>query len=60
MNLRTQLLKRGDVRFGAREAYDLMSVCNEFLGRFAADKSGGAGNEYTREKTLPVQNAGIW
>jgi len=50
MNFRAQFLERPDIRFGAREADDLMPVGDQFLCGFGADKSGGAGDEYAHEK----------
>lgn len=50
MDFRAQFPKRPDVLFRAREADDLMPVCDQFLCSFGADKSGGAGDEYTHDK----------
>ena len=50
MNFRAQFLEYPDVLFRAREADDLMPVCDQFFCGFDADKSGGAGDEYAHEK----------
>ncbi len=58
MNFRTQFLERRDVLFRAREADDLMPVCDQFFGGFGADKSGSTGDEYAHEKDSLFRSAG--
>src|SRR5689334_6108699 len=60
MYFRAQSLQSPDVLFRAREAEDLMPVCDQFFCRFAADESGCAGDEYAHEEHSLFRMPGYW
>jgi len=58
MNFRAELFERRDVLLGAREADNVMPVCDQLFCGFGADKAGGAGDEYTHKKRSLFRSQG--
>ncbi len=59
MDFGAERLQRADVVVRAGEACDLMPVGDELFGGFAADESGGAGDEYAHERESLFRAQGI-